>query len=185
MNRAEFDNRMWGGLTVRGLLAILFGIFALARPGITAAGLVYLFGAYAFLDGIAAIAASVNVAQLGGRWGAMFLVGLTGILIGVLAFVRPGATAAALIYYIAAWAVLTGVFEIAAAIRLRKAVEGEWKLAVAGVLSIFAGVLIAARPGAGLVSVVWVIGAYAIIFGGLMLALAFALRGAPKRLVTA
>jgi uncharacterized membrane protein HdeD (DUF308 family) len=185
MNRTEFDNRIWGGLAFRGLIAIVFGILALSRPGITATGLVYLFGAYAFLDGIAAIAASVKVAQLGGRWGAMFLVGLTGIVIGVLAFAYPAATALGLIYYIAIWAVITGVLEIAGAIRLRKVIDGEWKLAVAGGLSIVFGVLIFARPHAGMLSMVWVIGVYAILFGALMLALAFRLRGAQRRLVTA
>jgi uncharacterized membrane protein HdeD (DUF308 family) len=185
MDREQFDNRIWGAVVLRGLLAILFGIIALSRPGGTITGLLYVFGAYAFLDGIASIAASVNVAQLGGRWGAMFLVGVLGIVIGVLAYVNPTATAVGLIYYLATWAVVTGLFEIAAAIRLRNVIDGEWRLAVAGALSILFGVLIAARPGAGMVGMVWLIGAYAIVFGLLMLALAFRLRGAQRPLVTA
>jgi uncharacterized membrane protein HdeD (DUF308 family) len=185
MNRDQFDNRVWGAVAFRGLLAILFGIVALSRPGGTITGLLYVFGAYAFIDGIASIAASVNVAQLGGRWGAMFLVGILGIVIGVLAYINPTATAVGLVYYLAVWAVLTGIFEIAAAVRLRGVIDGEWRLAIAGALSILFGVLIAARPQASMVSIIWVIGAYAIIFGVLMLALAFRLRGAQRRLVTA
>jgi uncharacterized membrane protein HdeD (DUF308 family) len=185
MDKSQFDNRVWGALAVKGLLAILFGVIALTWPGRTVTGIVYVFGAFAFLDGISAIAASVNVAQLGGRWGGLLLAGIVGIVIGVLAFVHPAATALAMVYYLAVWAVLSGVFEIAAAIRLRKVVEGEWMLVAAAVLSILFGLLIASRPGAGLLSLVWVIGIYAIIFGCLELGLAFRLRGAERRMVTA
>jgi uncharacterized membrane protein HdeD (DUF308 family) len=184
MNPVEFDHRVWGGLALRGFLAILFGVLALSRPGATVTGLVYVFGLYAFLDGIAAFAASVNVAQLGGHWGAMFLVGMAGVVIGVLTFMNPSATALGLIYYLAAWALLTGVLEIAAAVRLRNVIDGEWRLVVAGALSILFGVLIAGRPGAGWLSLIWVIGIYAILFGSLMLGLAFRMRGVAKRVVT-
>ena len=157
MDQAEFDHRVWGGLAFRGFLAILFGLLALSRPGATITGLVYLFAAYALLDGIAAFAASVNVAQLGGHWGAMFLVGMTGVVIGVLSFMNPAVTALGLIYYLAAWAFITGVLEITAAIRLRNVIDGEWRLVVGGALSILFGVLIAGRPGAGMLSMIWVI----------------------------
>jgi uncharacterized membrane protein HdeD (DUF308 family) len=185
MDRAHFRGRVWSALAIRGLVAILFGILALARPGRTLTGLVYLFAAYVIIDGIADLAASVNVAEMGGRWGAMFLVGLTGILVGVVAFANPRITGLALISYIAVWAIVTGLLEIGAAIRLRKVVGGEWKLALAGALTIVFGIVIAAHPAAGLVSIVSVIGVYAILFGVLMLALALRLRGAERRLVTA
>src|SRR5262245_56603203 len=119
MAEAGFENRVWGGLALRGVIAILFGILALSRPGITVTGLVYLFGAYVFIDGIFAISASVNVAQMHGRWGAMFLVGVIGVVVGVLAYMNPADTAVGLLYYIAFWLVLAGCFEIAAAVRLR------------------------------------------------------------------
>jgi uncharacterized membrane protein HdeD (DUF308 family) len=185
MARPQFDNRTWGGLALRGLVAIAFGILALSRPGGIATGLVYLFGVYVFLDGIFALAASVNVAQMGGRWGAMFLLGIAGMIIGVLTFVYPTATALGLVYYIAVWAVLTGILEIAAAVRLRKIVQGEWMLAVAGVLSIACGIVIGARPGTGMLALVSVVGVYALILGVLLIALAFRLRGAQQRLATA
>lgn len=185
MRETEFDHRIWGGLLLRGFLAILFGVLALSRPGATILGLVYLFAAYALLDGITAIAASVNVAQLGGHWGAMFLVGLTGVVIGVLSFMNPAVTALGLIYYLAAWAFLTGVLEITAAIRLRNVIDGEWRLVVGGMLSILFGILIAGRPGAGMLSLAWIVGVYAILFGALMLALAMRMRGVPRRIATA
>jgi uncharacterized membrane protein HdeD (DUF308 family) len=167
---------------LRGLIAILFGILALARPGTTVAALVYLFGAFVLIDGLFAIGASANVAEMRGRWWPILLVGLLGVAIGILSFVHPAVTAAGLVYYIAAWAIITGVLEVIAAFRLRKVIEGEWMLAVSGLLSIAFGILIAARPGVGLLSIIWLIGAYAIIFGVLELGLAFRLRGAGERL---
>jgi uncharacterized membrane protein HdeD (DUF308 family) len=181
---AHFENRVWGGLALRGVIAILFGALALSRPGVTASGLVYVFGAFAFIDGVFAIAASVNVAQMHGRWGSLLLAGICGIAIGVLTYMNPAATAVGLVYYVAIWAVATGFLEVVAAFRLRKVVEGEWMLAVAGLLSIAFGIMVGARPGAGMLSLIWLIGAYAIIFGALEIGLAFRLRGAEKRLVT-
>jgi uncharacterized membrane protein HdeD (DUF308 family) len=178
----QFENRTWGGIAFRGAVAVLFGILALARPGSTVAGLVYLFGAFVFIDGVFAFAASVNVAQMHGRWWPLFLVGVAGIVIGALTFVHPAATAVGLVYYIAAWAVITGILEVAAAVRLRKVVQGEWMLAAGGLLSIAFGIMIFARPAAGLLSLVWLIGAYAIIFGALEIGLALRLRGAEQRL---
>jgi uncharacterized membrane protein HdeD (DUF308 family) len=182
----NFDDSVWGGLALRGIVAILFGVLALTKTGGTIAGLVYLFGAFAFVDGVFAVVSSISVvAQFGGRWWAMMLVGLAGIAIGVIAFERPGSTALALTYLIAIWAVVTGLFEIGAAIRLRQVVQGEWLLAVAGVLSIAFGILIGTRPGAGIVSIVWAIGIYAIMLGFLELGLAFRLSSVQRRLAAA
>jgi uncharacterized membrane protein HdeD (DUF308 family) len=178
MAAPQIDNRLWGGLFLRGVVAILFGIIAFARPGATATALVYLFGAYVFIDGIFALVASVKVAQAEGRWFPMMLVGLAGIIIGVLAFVHPAVTAVGLVYYVAIWAIVTGVLEFVGSFRLRDVVQGEWMLAVAGLLSIAFGIMVAARPGVGMLSLIWIIGAYAIIFGALELGLAFRLRSA-------
>jgi len=180
----QLDNRIWGGLALRGAIAILFGILALARPGATGTGLIYLFGAYAFIDGIFALVASVRLAQLEERWWPMLLVGLCGLAAGIFAFARPLATAVGIAYFIAIWAVVTGILEVIAAFRLRKVVEGEWMLAVAGLLSIAFGLMIGARPDVGLLSLLWVIGSYAIIFGVLLVGLAIRLRGAGRRLAT-
>ena len=106
----------------------------------------------------------------------MILNGLAGIAIGVLTLLWPGITALVLLYFIAAWAILTGVFEIAAAIRLRREIEGEWLLALAGITSVIFGILLVALPGPGALALTWLIGAYALVFGILMLVLAFRLR---------
>jgi uncharacterized membrane protein HdeD (DUF308 family) len=179
----QLDSRLWGGLGLRGVVAILFGALALSRPGATVMALVYLFGAYALIDGIGALVASVKVAEMGGRWWPMLLVGILGVVVGVLTFMNPAATTLGLIYYIAFWAVFTGIFEVVAAIRLRKVIQGEWMLAVAGVLSVAVGILIGMRPGAGLLSVILVLGVFAIVYGVLLVGLAIRLHGQHRRLV--
>jgi uncharacterized membrane protein HdeD (DUF308 family) len=184
MEAPPFEGRLWGGLALRGVVAILFGVVAFLRPGSSATALVYLFGAYALVDGIFALIASPRIARLQGRWAPMMLVGIIGVLIGVLTFARPVATALGLVYYVAFWALLTGFFEVLAAFRLRQIMPNEWMLAVAGLLSIAFGIMVAARPGAGMLSLIWLIGAYAIIFGALELGLALRLRGRPRDLPT-
>jgi uncharacterized membrane protein HdeD (DUF308 family) len=169
--------RYWWVLAIRGVAAILFGIAAFVWPGITLTVLVLLFGAYALVDGIFAVVAGISVRKEQERWWLMVLEGVVGIIIGVLTFLYPSITALVLLYFIAAWAIVTGAFEIAAAIRLRREIEGEWLLALAGIASLIFGVLLVIQPGAGALALIWLIGAYAIVFGILMLVLAFRLRG--------
>ena len=166
----------WWTLALRGLFAILFGLAAFAWPGITLGALVFLFGAYALADGIFAVIEAVAGPPHGTAWWELLVEGLVGIGIGVLTFAWPGKTALVLLYLIAAWAVMTGIFEIAAAIRLRREIRGEWALALSGVLSVLLGVALVAAPGAGALAMIWLIGAYAVAFGALLLALAFNLR---------
>ena len=168
--------RNWWLLALRGVLAILFGLAAFAWPGATVAALVLLFGAYALVDGIFALVAAVLRATRHERWGMLLLEGLAGIAIGVLTFIWPGMTALVLLYLIAAWAVVTGILEIAAAIRLRQEIDNEWLLALAGAASVIFGLLLFFRPGAGALAVIWLIAAYAIVFGVLLIALAWRLR---------
>jgi uncharacterized membrane protein HdeD (DUF308 family) len=168
--------RNWWALALRGLVALFFGIAAFVWPGITLRVLVLLFGAYALVDGIFSIAAAVTATPKGVPWWALLVEGLAGIAVGVLTFAWPGITQLVLLYMIAAWALVTGVFEIVAAIRLRKEIRGEWALALAGVLSIILGVLLAIFPIEGLVGLAWTIGAYAIASGVILLALSFRLR---------
>src|SRR4051794_34974783 len=132
--------RNWWALALRGLFAVLFGIAAFAWPGITLGALVLLYGAYAFVDGVFAIAAALAGRTEGLPWWALLLEGVFGIAAGVIAFAWPGITALALLFLISAWAVVTGVFEIVAAVRLRKEIRGEWLLALSGVLSVLFGV---------------------------------------------
>jgi uncharacterized membrane protein HdeD (DUF308 family) len=161
-------------------VAVLFGVAAFAWPGITLGALVLLYGAYALVDGAFAVAAAM-IGRTGGiPWWAMLAEGLIGIAIGAITFAWPGITALVLLYLISAWAVVTGVFEIVAAVRLRKEIRGEWLLALSGVLSIVFGLALVANPGAGALAVVWLIGAYAIFFGALLIALGVQLRGLSR-----
>jgi uncharacterized membrane protein HdeD (DUF308 family) len=166
----------WWLVALRGIAAILFGILAAIVPGLTLALLVMLFGAYALIEGGFNVVAAVRGATGGRAWWALLLEGLVSLAAGVVAFIMPGLTALALVYLIAAWAIVTGILEIAVAVRLRKHITGEWWLALSGVLSIAFGVLVSLFPGAGALAMVLWIGAYSIIFGILLLAVAFKLR---------
>jgi uncharacterized membrane protein HdeD (DUF308 family) len=166
----------WWVLALRGAIAVLFGVLALLWPGITIEVLILLFGIYAIADGIFAIVSGVRAAQRDERWGALVLEGIAGIIAGIIALFVPLAAALAFVYLFAAWALVTGILEIYAAIRLRHEIEGEWLLALTGILSAALGIFIAIFPGAGLIALVWMIGIYAIIVGALMLVLAFRLR---------
>ena len=171
----------WSALALRGVLAIIFGLLVFAWPGISLWVLVLFFGANALIDGVLAIVAAVRGSASGGRWWGMLLQGILGIATGIITFLWPGLTALVLLYFIAAWAIVIGVFEIVAAIRLRKEIEGEWLLALRGVLAIVFGVILFANPGAGALAVVWLIGAFSIALGVLNLILAFRLRGHHQR----
>jgi uncharacterized membrane protein HdeD (DUF308 family) len=169
-------SRNWWAVSLRGLAGILFGIITFFAPGISLAALVLLFGAYALMDGVLAIVTAVR-RRGADRWWLLLLEGLVGIAAGVLTFLLPAITAIALLYVIAAWALVTGAFEIAAAIRLRKVISGEWLLALSGIFSIALGVLLVMFPGPGALAVVIWIGAYAFVFGALLFALGLRLRG--------
>jgi uncharacterized membrane protein HdeD (DUF308 family) len=166
----------WWVLLIRGILAVLFGIMAFTLPDLTVVTLVLLYGVYAFADGLTAI-------WVGGRARAWWfvLLGVLGVVVGVITFIYPGITAVALLYLIAAWAVVRGVFEVVTAIQLRKEINNEWMLVIAGVLSVLFGLALVANPAAGALAVVWIIGAYAFIFGLMMIVLAFRLRGLSRR----
>lgn len=167
----------WWALAVRGALAILFGIIAFVWPGISLTALVLLFAAFAFVDGVFAIVMGVRGIRGDERWWAFLLEGILGVGAAVVTVLWPAITALALLFLIAAWAIVTGVLEIVAAVRLRRVIRGEWLLALAGVASIAFGVLLALNPGAGALAVLWLIGAYAIVFGALLVGLGFRLRG--------
>jgi uncharacterized membrane protein HdeD (DUF308 family) len=171
----------WWSLVIRGIVGIVLGVITFAWPGITLTALVFLFGGYALLDGILCIAGAVRAAEKRERWGVLLVEGVVGIATAVITVVWPAITALALVYLIAAWALVTGVLEIMAAIRLRRHITGEWLLVLGGVASVVFGILMVIAPLAGaLVIAVWV-GAYAFVFGALLVALGFRLRSWAKR----
>ena len=174
-------SRNWWLVALRGLAAIVFGVLAFVWPAITLWALVLLFGAYMLVDGIFAIVAAVRAAGREARWWLLLIEGVLGVLAGLVAAFWPGLTALALLYFIAAWAIVSGILEIAGAIRLRREIEGEWALGLSGALSLLFGVLLVVIPApADLLSLVWLIGAYALAFGVLLLVLAFRLRGTSE-----
>jgi len=174
----QMYRRYWWMLLLRGVVAVLFGIAAIVWPGLTALVLVYLFGAFAFVDGIVAVVVSLQERAVVPRWWVLLIEGIVGILIGVLTFFSPIVTALVLLYLIATWAILTGILEIAAAFSMRRALALEWTLAIAGILSILLGILLAIQPVRGILAVVWVIGVYAIVFGVLLIIRSFQFRSA-------
>ena len=173
--------RNWWAVLLRGLLAILFGVLAFVNPGLTLGALILLFGAYSLVDGVFAIIAGLRAAQRHERWWPFALEGLASIVVGIIAFAMPLAAAFALLMIAAAWSIVTGLFRIAAAIRLRREIQGEWLLILNGILSVAFGVIIAVAPAAGLMTLVWLVGIYAIVFGVVLVALAFRLRGHRAR----
>jgi uncharacterized membrane protein HdeD (DUF308 family) len=174
--------RNWWALALRGLFAILFGLIAFLLPGVTIAALVLLFAAYALVDGVFAIIAGLRAAQRHERWWPLALEGLVDFAVAVITFLMPAATAFALLFLVGFWAMFTGVLRIVAAVRLRKEIQGEWMLILNGILSVLFGVLLVALPVLGLVTLVWMIGLYALIRGVVLLGLAFRLRGHGVRL---
>jgi uncharacterized membrane protein HdeD (DUF308 family) len=173
----ELASRTYQAFIVRGILAVLFGLLIFFMPGMALLTLIYLFGVYAIIEGVLNIAAAVRKTRARQEpWWVLLLAGVVSVIAGLLAFFMPGVTALALLYVIAAWSVVSGVLHIAAAIRIRKQVTGEWMLALSGVLSVVFGVLLVAVPGAGALAVVLWIGAYAFVIGVLQIALGIKLR---------
>jgi len=169
----------WWLFLVRGIAAIAFGILAFIWPGITLLSLTLVFAAYALIDGICALWSAIagRSGELVPRWW-LAVVGIAGVLAGLAAFLYPGMTALILLFFIAGWAIVIGVLQIWGAIQLRKEIEGEWLLALNGLLSIGFGFLVMAWPGAGALAIVWIIGWYAILAGCLSIGLAFRLKKA-------
>ena len=158
-------SRYWRLLLLRGIVAILFGTLAFLWPGITLTTLVLFFGAYIFVNGAFLIINAVCSRKDKDDWWLLLIEGLLGVVIGIMTAFAPGITGVALLIYIAAWALAVGVLELTAAIRLRRVVTGEWWLAVGGVVSIIFALMLMLFPAAGALSLIWLIGTYAWLFG--------------------
>ena len=167
--------RNWWLILLRGIFAIIFGVLTFAWPGITLVTLVLLYGAFAFADGVLALVAALTKGPAEPRWW-LALVGILGIGAGIATLMWPGLTGIILLYLIAGWAIASGIFEIVGAIRLRKEIDDEWLLIASGVVSVIFGLLILANPGAGALGVAFAIGAFAVLFGVLQVALSMRLK---------
>jgi uncharacterized membrane protein HdeD (DUF308 family) len=173
----------WRVIALRGLVAVAFGVVTLVWPSLTLWTLVLLFGVYALLDGLSALAAAFGSERpLRRSRGWLAFEGICGIAAGIVAFAWPHITALALLYLIAAWAMLTGILEIAAAIALRHVLRDTWLLGLTGLASVVFGVLLVITPGAGALVITWLIGWFAMFFGVMLLALAWRLRGGESAL---
>lgn len=169
-------SKYWWTLALRGVLAILFGLVLLFAPGLALITFVLFFAAYALADGIlTAIAALTQRTQK--NWWVHLLEGIVSVIAGIVAFVYPGITLLVLLTIFAIWAILTGVFEIWAAVELRKEIENEWLLGLSGGASILFGLLLLIRPGTTLLAVSIFLSFYLIAFGVLLIVLAFQMRG--------
>lgn len=169
--------RWWWTFVVRGIAAIVFGILALAWPGLVIEVLIILFAAWAFVDGVAGIVSGIRTRDQDRSWWLEVLEGLVSMAAGVIAVALPRFATTALVIIIGAWAIVTGVLEIVLAVRLRRVITGEIWMALAGVASMLFGIILLLFPAAGALSLVWLIGAFAIAFGIFELALGWRLRG--------
>jgi uncharacterized membrane protein HdeD (DUF308 family) len=170
----------WWILLLRGIVSLALGILAILLPGLTAVALALLFGAYALIDGVLAIAAALRMSHAGGRWIWLLTEGIAGVVFGVAALVYPGISLLVLVVLIAAWAFVTGAAAITTAWQLRKMVAGEWFWILSGALSIVFAVWVALQPIAGVLALVYIFAFYAILTGITFVGLSFRLRAARQ-----
>lgn len=173
-------SRYWGYIVFRGVLAVLFAIFAFIWPALTLSVLVIFLGAYFFVDGIFSIIHGFQVMKKDESWWTFLLIGLMGIIAGGIMLFMPGITAVFLVTLVAIWAVVTGILEIIFAIRLRRELTNEWMLILAGALSIVFGILLFMQPIVGVVVLAWYLGFYALFLGFFLLSIGFRLRKVYK-----
>src|SRR5213080_2918985 len=175
----ETVKRHWWVPVIRGIAAIIFGIIAFTHPVMAAATLVLFFGAWVLIDGIFRVVGAIGHRASDKEWGSDLIIGILGIIIGLLTFHAPGVTALALVIYIAAWALMIGASEIAAAVKLRREIKGEWFWILMGLASIVFAVLLLWNPVAGAAAVIWLIAWYAVVLGVLAIFFGFRLRTLP------
>ena len=170
----------WWLLLLRGLLAVAFGVLLFTRPSISVAILITFFGAYSLVDGVFSAYSAISQRSQHEHWVLMLVGGLSGIAIGLITFYSPGITAIVLLFYIAIWSIIIGISQIIMAVKLRAEIKGEFWLGLAGLVSVLFGMYLIYNPGAGILSVIWVLAAYAVLFGFLMIALSLRVKGLAK-----
>ena len=173
---ADIFSHNWWALLLRGLVAIIFGTLALLMPLISLRFLVLLFGSFVLVDGMLGIWMAMVGREQYSDWIALFMWGLAGVVVGIMMFAKPGIGTMVLLWFIAIWAITTGVLEIVVAIRLRKEIRGELLLILGGLLSVVFGFLLMAEQGVGALAMIWLIGAYTFLYGLVVAVLAFRMR---------
>jgi uncharacterized membrane protein HdeD (DUF308 family) len=179
MNDVYFRSQLasqWGWIALRGLAAVSFGVMAFVWPEPTLVALTLVCGAYVFVDGVIVLMAAFRIRDQHRPLWPLVIVGVLGVAAGAVTFVWPDITALSLLLVIAAWALVMGAFQIASAIHIRKTIDNEWMLGLSGVVSMIFGAMIFFYPQAGALAVAWMIGAFAIPFGLLLIMLGFRLR---------
>lgn len=171
----QLSRSYWWMLLVRAIVALLFGIVAIISPAFALLFLVYLFAAYVLIDGILAVVVALQERTAYSRWWVLLLGGISGIILGLLAFFWPGVTSLVLFYLVAAWAVVTGIFDVIAAFSVR-ARGVEWLLVLGGVLSIIIGIIFFLHPVASILAIVWLLGVFAIVYGVILIVRAIQFR---------
>jgi uncharacterized membrane protein HdeD (DUF308 family) len=186
MTRSESESvvqGLWWLLLVRGILSILFGVFALAAPGSALLALVIVFGFYAVLDGITAIVLGLRHRGAESHWGWHVVQGVISVVAGIVAFAWPGVTALAILFVIAFWSIVSGAAVIAESFAMRRRGVGEWGWTLAGgVVSVLFGIVLLIQPGAGLLTLLWLVGTFSVVFGIIVVVWAFRLRRAAGAL---
>lgn len=172
-------HRSWWLLLLRGIAAVAFGVLTFVWPQISLLTLIMVYGVYALIDGVLSLIAAIRGGGFVPRWW-LALGGVVSILAAVVAFAWPGLTALVLVYLIGFWSILRGVLEIIGAIRLRNKIANEWTLGVAGALSVIFGLILVFMPGAGALGLLWLIAAWAVLFGLLLIWVAFKVRKLAK-----
>ncbi|HAD85324.1 MAG TPA: hypothetical protein DCG71_10850 [Brevundimonas sp.] len=172
-------HRSWWLLLLRGIAAVAFGVLTFIWPQISLVSLILVYGIYALVDGVLALSAAIRGGGFAPRWW-LALGGVVSILAAGVAFAWPGLTALVLVYLIGFWSILRGVLEIIGAIRLRNEIANEWSLGAAGALSVIFGLILVFMPGAGALGLLWLIAAWAVLFGLLLIWVAFKVRTLAK-----
>jgi uncharacterized membrane protein HdeD (DUF308 family) len=179
---ANVLSRTWWALLLRGVVAVVFGVYAFSHPGISITTLTLVFGAYVLFDGLGGVVTAISGRGESEHWGVLLLWSLVSVTVGLVTLFAPSVTTLVLLFYIAIWAITTGVLQIVAAIRVRKEIEGEWRLIAGGLVSVAVGLVMLARPAVGALAFIWLIGAYAFVFGVLLVILAFKVRAVRNRI---
>ena len=174
--------KRWWVFALRGLIAAALGIIVLVNPGIALLTMIIVFGIYSLVDGLFDIIIGFSSRKENKQWWAVLIAGIANVVIGVISLSNPSITGTALVYLIAARALINGVLEIVAAIQLRHFIEGEWMMIVSGILSILFGVVLFASPNQGALALLWVIGIFAIVIGIWLIIFAFRLRSKTKKI---